>query len=1076
MQDEGKTRRQLIHELAVMRRRLAELESSNSEHPSAGSARADRGAEETTYSQRLLLALSQAAGAVQRARTPQEVYRALGDQVTGLGYHATILTLRAEPRDEALTEDGAHLAISHLTCEPGLLRAAEKLTGLSVQDYRFPLVPGGFFQRVMAEEETMFVEESIEQPIAESLPEPLRPLVGRLMTLLGLGQSIIAPLAVAGEAHGLLIVTGDGLTEADVPAVSVFANQAAIALENARLFAETQRRAEQMAALRQINMALTSTLERDQILDMVLDQLKTILDYDSASIQVLSGPCTVRVAAARPPDHDEELREGFDTSQNPLFYEMKEKREIVVIDDVHRDARWAKVGDWEQVRSWVGVPLFRGDNFLGFLNVEKGVPGFYQESDVQLLRDFAPGAALAIDNAPLFEEAQQEISERVRAEEALRESETTLRIILATAPIGIGHIRDRILDWANETMYAMVGWEPGALLGQNARVLYVDADEYERVGRELYGGIMESGIGEVETRWVRKDGQIIDCVIVARSIDPSDPSKGQIIAAGEITERVRAEEALRVSEERFALAVRGSNAGLWDWDILNSSLYWSPRLKELLGYADDELDVDFDTFESHLHPDDREPTRAAIEAHLKHREPYDVKQRLRTKSGEYRWFRARGQALWDEAGNPRRMVGSTTDITEQVQAEAALARSKAEFEAIFNSISDAAIFVDNQRRIVLTNPAFTTMWGYDSEELKGKTTRIIYVDEADYQATGREHYSVDAAGSNPIFEMRYRRKDGTLFLGETLGTRVKDTQGNVLGFVGIHRDITERVRAEEALREHSERLEEMVEERTRELREAQERLLRREKLAALGQLAGGVAHELRTPLGAIKNAAYYLNLTLSEGTLGEAPDPGVKEALEILDKEVGTSERIIRSLLDFARTRTPARQEASINDLVREALSRIPVPESVRVLRQLDESLPAILADPDQLSQVFGNLILNAVQAMPDGGCVTISTELIEPDLICNPQSATLAPALRAGASAGVRIQVSDTGAGIPKENREKLFEPLFTTKPKGIGLGLALVKTLVEGHGGSMEVASEVGKGSTFTVRLPLAEADTDR
>jgi PAS domain S-box-containing protein len=138
----------------------------------------------------------------------------------------------------------------------------------------------------------------------------------------------------------------------------------------------------------------------------------------------------------------------------------------------------------------------------------------------------------------------------------------------------------------------------------------------------------------------------------------------------EITERKEAEEALRVSEERFALAVQGANDGIWDWDIQNNSLYWSPRLKELLGYADDELDVDFETFELHLHPDDSEHTGAAIEAHLKDQVTYDVEERLRTKSGQYRWFRARGQALWDEAGNPIRMTGSITDITERKRAEA----------------------------------------------------------------------------------------------------------------------------------------------------------------------------------------------------------------------------------------------------------------------------------------------------------------------------------------------------------------------------------------------------------------------
>ena len=137
-------------------------------------------------------------------------------------------------------------------------------------------------------------------------------------------------------------------------------------------------------------------------------------------------------------------------------------------------------------------------------------------------------------------------------------------------------------------------------------------------------------------------------------------------------------EALRASQERFTLATKGANDGLWDWDIQGKSLYWSPRFKELLGYADDELQIDFETFNSLMHPDDRAPTGAAIDAHLKDRVLYDVEQRLLAKSGEYRWFRARGQAVWDEAGNPIRMVGFSTDITERKQAEAERERLLAE--------------------------------------------------------------------------------------------------------------------------------------------------------------------------------------------------------------------------------------------------------------------------------------------------------------------------------------------------------------------------------------------------------------
>jgi len=245
-------------------------------------------------------------------------------------------------------------------------------------------------------------------------------------------------------------------------------------------------------------------------------------------------------------------------------------------------------------------------------------------------------------------------------------------------------------------------------------------------------------------------------------------------------------------------------------------------------------------------------------------------------------------------------------------------------------------------------------------------------------------------------------------------------------------EVTERKRAEQ------------------ELKEAQEQLVRQEKLAVLGQLAGGVSHELRNPLGAIKNAAYFLNMVL------EHPQSEVRETLDILEKEVTTCESIISSLLDFARAKLPTRRKAEINELVQDALSAAAVPENVQVVSQLDKAVPFIWADPDQLIQVFGNLILNGIQAMPDGGRLVIKSEAPGPGQVA--------------------VSVTDTGVGIPEENLGKLFEPLFTTKAKGIGFGLAVVKTMVEGHGGTIEVQSEVGQGTTFTVVLPLGLREEDQ
>ena len=272
---------------------------------------------------------------------------------------------------------------------------------------------------------------------------------------------------------------------------------------------------------------------------------------------------------------------------------------------------------------------------------------------------------------------------------------------------------------------------------------------------------------------------------------------------------------------------------------------------------------------------------------------------------------------------------------------------------------------------------------------------------------------------------------------------------NMHEVLGVVRDalekqrlIEEKLLAEEELKEYSEHLEEMVEERTKELREAHEELIRKEKLTVLGQLASGVGHELLNPLGAIKNVAYYLNMVL------EGPESNVKEILDILDKEVAVCESIISSLFDFARSTPLLKREVDINDIIRGVFSHTTVPEKVEVVRQLDEVLPTILGDRDQLDQVFGHIILNAIQAMPEGGQLTVKSEFPSQEWVA--------------------ISFTDTGIGIHKDNLGKVFDPLYTTKAKGIGLGLAIIKDLVETHGGTIEVQSEVGKGSTFTIRLP--------
>ncbi len=257
------------------------------------------------------------------------------------------------------------------------------------------------------------------------------------------------------------------------------------------------------------------------------------------------------------------------------------------------------------------------------------------------------------------------------------------------------------------------------------------------------------------------------------------------------------------------------------------------------------------------------------------------------------------------------------------------------------------------------------------------------------------------------------------------------------------------VRQREELQSFNVELEKRVQERTAELQAAQERLVRTERLAAIGELSAGVAHELRNPLGAIKNAAYYLKGKLKSSDL--VRDPRVEEFLEIMNEEIDTSNRIITDLMDFARVNPAKLSPTRLETVIDNALSRTDIKNNVYVSTEIHSPLPEVPADGDQLRRAFDNLIKNADEAMPHGGRLTISAEVVD---------------------GSVELQFCDTGQGISHVDLAKIFDPLFTTKARGIGMGLAIVKQIIERHKGTIDVSSEPGKGTTFTVKFDPTNA----
>jgi PAS domain S-box-containing protein len=383
------------------------------------------------------------------------------------------------------------------------------------------------------------------------------------------------------------------------------------------------------------------------------------------------------------------------------------------------------------------------------------------------------------------------------------------------------------------------------------------------------------------------------------------------------------------------------------------------------------------------------------------------------------------------------LIESFINITERKQAEQAIQESQEKFKRLFMDNPEAAVYVDPDFHILDVNPRFTKLFGYSLEEIKGKHIDDVVVPK---DKIG-EAEILDRKGLEGQFyhETVRKKKDGSL-IPVSISIAPIRFEGKLVGTVGLYKDITERKQMEKKLEEYYQHLEELVEKRTRQLKEAQEQLIKSERLAAIGQVAAMVGHDIRNPLTGIKGAAYYLKTKL-----GPKMDEKAREMLEIIDKDVEHSNKIITDLMEYSKEIRLELTETTPKSIVREALSLVEVPENAQVL-DLTQSEPKIKMDVEKMKRVFDNLVKNAVDAMPNGGKLTITSR--ESD-------------------GNVELAFADTGIGMTKEIMEKIWTPFFTTKARGMGLGLAICKRIIEAHRGKISVESMVGKGTTFTVTV---------
>ncbi len=415
--------------------------------------------------------------------------------------------------------------------------------------------------------------------------------------------------------------------------------------------------------------------------------------------------------------------------------------------------------------------------------------------------------------------------------------------------------------------------------------------------------------------------------------------------------------------------------------------------------------------------------------------------------------------LANKPGNIRLLSFQTFEIlwTAIGLEERKLRERTEEIETIIDGIQDFILVMKPSMEVIEVNQSFLTKMGYEREEVIGRKCHEIYR-KLDHPC---ESNLVDCPLQDVIRNKRQCRQVQTRLLpnGETRYYEVNiypiwEKDGKISKFIHISRDITQH-KQEEA--EITGRLEQMVEERTRQLRETHAKLLHQDKMASLGKLSASVVHEINNPIAGILNLIMLMKRMIEEGALAPKDIERFNQYLVLMETETRRTSRIVSNLLAFSRQSKMERKQVDLNQLIEKTIflnSNLLKIDGAKIQTKLDQDLPKVLGSEDQLLQVFMNVISNAAEAIEaaGGGLLSIAT-------IPQPQQGA------------VTAEFKDTGIGIPKENLASIFEPFYTTKKKGkgVGLGLSVVYGIIEEHSGSISVDSTVGQGTTFRIQLPI-------
>ncbi len=640
-----------------------------------------------------------------------------------------------------------------------------------------------------------------------------------------------------------------------------------------------------------------------------------------------------------------------------------------------------------------------------------------------------------------------DITESKRAEEALRKKDARLANIASQVPGMLYQFMMKpdgsfSIPYSSHGVRDIFGCSPEEVKDDFGPIFNaIHPEDRNEISRTIDESVKNLSQWKCEYR-VQLSGQPVKWVF-GNSI-PEKMADGSILWSGynmDITERKKAEEELRKLYEAMDLAQKMAGIGYWSYDKKGGKRFWSSQMYKNFGLDERFGPPGTEDLRKVAHPDDWDIYKKNFKSAL-NGVPYNQVMKIFFSDGSLRYIQSEGHPMTDESGEVVGLIGTSQDITERVETKMALEESEKKYRNIFENAVEGFFRSTPEGKFKEVNPAFARMLGYDSpQELVSSISNIktqYYVNPADrerYQKILRKFGVVDD------IEFKVKRKDGDELWVSNSTRAYFDDDGNVTHYEGIVNDISERKKAEE------------------EKEKLQSQLKQAAKMEAIGNLAGGIAHDFNNILATMIG---FTEVALDEMQRGAGADDSLQEVLR-----AGKRARdLVRQILLFSRQSDKQIKPIQPDIIVKEVLKfiRSSIPSTIEIRLKIEcDSL--ILGNSTQIHQMLMNLCTNAAQAMEDrGGVLTVRLK----DIAVG--DAGVASRLELKAGNYIEIMVADTGPGIPQSIMDSIFDPYYTTKGpgEGTGIGLAVVKGIVESHGGKIAVDSQLGKGSTFTLYLP--------